>query len=132
MDTFSKKQRSECMSKIRSRNTQPELAVRKVLTGLGFRYRLHRNDLPGKPDIVIPKLKKIIFINGCFWHQHKDCKRSSMPKSNKDYWKPKLERNIEKQKDNIKLLKKDGWSIIVLWECEIQNIQKLREKLKLT
>lgn len=130
MDTFSRKQRSECMSKIRHKDTRPELVARKALTELGYRYRLHRKDLPGSPDIVMPRLKKIIFINGCFWHQHKGCKRSSMPKSNKDYWKPKLEKNIERQKKDVRLLKKDGWSIIVLWECETNNKDKMMKKLE--
>lgn len=120
-DIMTQKQRSLCMSKIKSRNTNPEIAVRKTLSSLKIKYRLHDSDLPGKPDIKIPTKKIIIFINGCFWHQHKNCKRSSMPKSNKIYWKPKLLKNIEKQKSDIKKLKKSGWKVLVVWECETKK-----------
>lgn len=121
MDNLTKAQRKKCMTKITSKNTKPELLVRRVLTEKGIRYRLHVKKLPGKPDIVISKLESAIFINGCFWHQHKNCKRSVMPKTNKSYWKPKLERNMQKQKEDIKQLKNDGWKVNVLWECELKN-----------
>jgi DNA mismatch endonuclease (patch repair protein) len=117
------------MSRIRNKNTKPEITVRKTLTKLGFRYRLHVSKLPGKPDIVISKAKKIIFINGCFWHQHKNCTRQAMPKANIEYWKPKLHRNIEKQEQDIKSLKKSGWRVYKIWECQTKNEQKLTQKL---
>ena len=101
MDNLTKKQRSLCMSKIRSRDTQPEKIVRKALRQCGWSYRLHAGRLPGRPDVVIPKSKTIIFVNGCFWHQHKGCGRRSMPKANVSYWSRKLRRNIEKQKKDI-------------------------------
>jgi DNA mismatch endonuclease (patch repair protein) len=129
MDTFSKQQRSKCMSKIKSKNTMPEKIVQKTLSNLKIRYRLHSVKLPGKPDIVIGKNKIVIFINGCFWHQHKNCKRSSSPKSNTDYWLSKLKRNVEKQKQDISELKKLGWKVIIIWECETINQESLNKTL---
>src|SRR3989344_7645346 len=125
MDKITKKQRSWNMSRIRSRDTLPEKIARKFLSGLNYRYRLHDNKLSGKPDIVIKERKKIIFINGCFWHQHKGCKRRAMPKTNKSYWGNKLRRNVEKQGEDIKKLKKLGWKIKIIWECEAKNSSKL-------
>lgn len=129
MDNLTKLQRKRCMNRIRSKDTNPEVAVRKALTKRGIRYRLHVNKLPGKPDVVISKLKKALFINGCFWHQHAGCRYSVMPKTNKGYWKPKLERNIRRQKENIKQLKKDGWDVHVLWECELKSNKLVSKKI---
>lgn len=117
------------MSRIRSKDTAPEKTVRKMLSELGLRYRLHSKQLPGKPDII-KKDKTAIFINGCFWHQHKGCKRKTMPKENRSYWKPKLERNVAKQKADIKALKNDGWNVGIVWECETSNETKLKKKLQ--
>ena len=127
MDHLTAKERSENMSKIRSKGTKPESAVRKILSKLGAKYRLHDKNLPGKPDIVLPKAKKIIFINGCFWHQHKNCGRLAQPKTSKKYWLPKLQRNIEKQTEDIKQLKKLGWSVDKIWECQTADEQKLKK-----
>lgn len=129
MDNLTKKQRKFCMSRIKSRDTNPETAVRNILTSIGLRYRLNCVKLNGRPDIVISKLKTIFFINGCFWHQHKGCKKVVMPKTNKEYWKNKLERNVEKQASDIKILEKEGWKVYVIWECEIKNKDKLNEKI---
>jgi DNA mismatch endonuclease (patch repair protein) len=129
-DHLTKKERSWNMSLIRSRDTSPEKIVRKVLTNLGVRYRLHSKQLPGKPDIVIKRDKLAIFINGCFWHQHKGCKRKTMPKGNRNYWKKKLERNVAKQKADIKALRKDGWKVGIVWECETRDEDKLKKKLQ--
>jgi len=129
-DHLTKKERSWNMSLIRSRDTSPEKIVRKVLTNLGVRYRLHSKQLPGKPDIVIKRDKLAIFINGCFWHQHKGCKRKTMPKGNRNYWKPKLERNVAKQKADIKALRKDNWKVGIVWECETRDEDKLKKKLQ--
>jgi len=118
------------MSRIRSKDTNPELSVRKILTALGLRYRLHVSRLPGKPDIVIAKWKTVIFINGCFWHQHKGCRRKFVPKTNIDYWKRKLERNVERQKENIKALKKLNWRVIILWECQTGNEKYIIRKIR--
>ena len=117
------------MSLIRSKDTAPEIIVRKLLHSLGCRFRLHKKGLPGKPDIVLKKYKTVIFVHGCFWHQHKRCKRSNIPKSNRVYWKPKLSRNIKRDIQHKTDLKKLGWKTIVIWECETKPIEKLRKKL---
>lgn len=130
MDNLTNEQRRFCMSRIQSKNTQPEKTARKILTQLGWKYRLYNSKLLGKPDIVISKTKTIIFINGCFWHQHKGCKWQAMPKTNIDYWKNKLKRNVEKQKKDIKILKKEGWKIHIIWECETKNKDRITKKLQ--
>lgn len=121
-DTFSPRARKRVMSRITSKNTRPEIDVRKYLYSKGLRYRLHRKNLPGKPDIVISRIKSVIFVNGCFWHHHDGCKRSNWPKSNKDYWIPKIERNIVRDRDNIVRLSSLGWKSITVWECETKNL----------
>lgn len=130
MDNLTKDQRKLCMSRIRSKNTKPEKIVRKILTDLNVGYRLHNPKLPGKPDIVIAKIKTTIFINGCFWHQHKGCKKQAMPKANIKYWKNKLKRNIEKQKEDIKKLKLDGWKVYIIWECQTKDKENLTKKIQ--
>lgn len=129
MDNLTKEQRKRNMSNIKSKNTLPELAIRKALTKKGVRYRLHVNTLPGKPDVVISKLKKVIFINGCFWHQHNGCKRKVMPKTNKDYWRPKLNKNAKRQEEDIKKLREENWKTYVIWECELKNENTLNRKI---
>ena len=126
MDKVSREARSRMMSKIKGKDTAPELLVRNYLHKRGFRFRLHYKDLPGKPDVVLKKYKTCIFVNGCFWHQHPGCKRSNVPKSNKDYWVAKLERNIQRQKQSINSLKEMGYKTFILWECEIINPEKLK------
>lgn len=116
--------RSENMRRIRSKDTSPELRIRSLIFRAGYRYRLHRKDLPGKPDLVFPKLCKVIFVNGCFWHQHK-CKEAHIPKTNRNYWHPKLEKNKIRDKRNYCELRKMGWSVLVLWECKTQSIKAL-------
>lgn len=117
------------MSRISSKHTKPEILVRKALYNLGFRYRLHNKKLHGKPDIVIKKLKIIIFVNGCFWHQHKGCKRQSIPKSNLGYWKNKLKSNVERQKKDIVSLRRLGWKVYLIWECETKKPKVLLNKV---
>ncbi len=124
MDIWSKEKRSECMSKIRSKNTKPELALRKALFARGFRYRVNDIRLPGKPDIVLPKYKTVIFVNGCFWHKHENCKYAYTPKTNTQFWVDKINSNVERDNKNLKELKTMGWNIIVVWECEIRHINK--------
>ncbi len=119
-DTKTQKERSRNMSLIHSTNTRPEEYVRHYLFGKGFRYRKNDKRLPGKPDIVLPKYKTVIFVNGCFWHLH-GCSRSRLPKSNLDYWEPKLKRNIERDKQNYDNLKALGWNVIIVWECELKK-----------
>lgn len=108
------------MSQIKGKNTKIELIIRKKLWSLGYRYRLHKKDLPGKPDLVFPKYKTVIFINGCFWHRH-GCKYTTNPKTRKEFWEIKFKQNIERDKKNISELKKAGWRVLVIWECEIKD-----------
>lgn len=128
-DKLSAKRRSWNMSRIRSRDTNPELTVRKTLTGLGYRYRLHRRDLPGKPDIVLPTHRIAIFVHGCFWHQHTGCIDCSNPKTNTDYWKPKLLGNLQRDRKNRQTLRRLGWMPIVIWECQTRTVDALRKRL---
>jgi DNA mismatch endonuclease, patch repair protein len=129
MDTRSKQVRIENMRRIVSKNTNPELAVRHLLFSLDYRYRLHRSDLPGQPDIVFQARKKAIFVHGCFWHQHAKCRRTHTPKSNLHYWPRKLARNKERDRANRRTLARMGWSVLVIWECEIRNLDKLKSTL---
>ena len=108
------------MSQIRSKDTKPELLVRRFLFAHGFRFRLHRKDLPGKPDIILPKYKTVIFINGCFWHGHNDCKYASIPETNRDFWFVKISGNAERDKINYQLLKELGWKVIEIWQCQLK------------
>lgn len=119
-DNHTKEQRSYNMSKIRSTNSAPEEKVRKYLFSKGFRYRKNVKSLPGCPDIVLPKYKTVIFVNGCFWHMH-NCPRFVWPSTNKEYWEPKIRRNVERDKINIELLQKEGWRVLVVWECELKK-----------
>lgn len=124
MDNHSIEQRHYNMSRINSKNTKPEEQVRKFLFAHGFRYRKNDKRYPGHPDIVLPKYKTVIFVNGCFWHMH-NCKEFVLPKSNLDYWIPKLERNKQRDKENIDKLQALGWNVIVVWECEIKDEDRL-------
>jgi DNA mismatch endonuclease, patch repair protein len=131
LDTLTKVKRSWNMSKIRSKNTKPEIAVRSKLHKAGYRFRLHVKGLPGKPDIVLPKYKTIIFINGCFWHRHKGCKYAYKPKTRVDFWNQKLNRNIKRQGEVLKELRDLEWKVLVIWECEIGNENLIRDRFKL-
>lgn len=130
MDTIPAEKRSIIMSKIRSKDTQPELKVRKLLYSLGFRYRLHGKKVPGKPDIVFKGKKKVIFVHGCFWHQHADCVHGGIPKSRQEYWEPKLLKNIERDQIAQTKLKEVGWDFLIVWECQIDDIELLSKQLK--
>jgi len=133
-DVHSKETRSYNMSKIRSKDTKPELLVRKFLHSQGFRYRLHVKQLPGKPDLVLPKYKTVILIHGCFWHSHEGCHLSSIPKSNTEYWIPKLNRNTLRDHVNEKELTERGWYVVKLWECDLKKnkIEETFERLLLS
>ena len=120
MDVLTPEQRHKNMSRIRGQDTKPEEIVRKYLFSKGFRYRKNDRRYPGKPDIVLPKYRVVIFINGCFWHQHAGCRYASIPKSRQDFWLPKLRGNVERDQQNIDALTKSGWRVIVVWECEIR------------
>ncbi|MFA6104498.1 MAG: DNA mismatch endonuclease Vsr [Victivallaceae bacterium] len=121
--------RKELMALIKSKNTKPEIIVRKLLFHIGYRYRLHREDLPGKPDITLSKYKTVIWVNGCFWHFHKNCPNGHIPKTNTEFWNTKIVRNVERDKENKLKLKKLGWKVIVIWECEVKNESTLVSKL---
>jgi len=131
MDQLSAARRSENMRRIKSRDTVPEMTVRKLVYGLGFRYRLHGADLPGHPDLVFRSRRKVIFVHGCFWHQHAavTCRISRKPHSNTSYWLPKLERNVLRDLQNRSSLRKLGWKVMVIWECETTNTNRLSRKI---
>jgi DNA mismatch endonuclease (patch repair protein) len=131
MDKLDAVRRSSNMRKIRSCDTKPEMLVRKRLHGLGFRYRLYRPDLPGRPDLVFPSRKKVIFVNGCFWHQHPDqrCLDYRIPQSNRAYWVNKLNNNLVRDDRNYADLVRLGWKILIIWECETSNMDDLSEKI---
>ncbi|MCQ9199787.1 MAG: very short patch repair endonuclease [Prochlorococcus marinus CUG1437] len=120
-------QRSRNMSAIKSKNTKPEISVRKLLHSLGYRFRLHRKDLPGSPDIVLPKYKTVIFVHGCFWHRHENCKYASTPKTRSEFWESKFEGNIKRDKINQTNLIKLGWKIIIVWECDLKKTHYLKD-----
>lgn len=121
MDIVSQQTRSKMMASVKSRNTKPEMLVRSLLHRLGYRFRLHRKDLPGKPDIVLPKYKKIIFVHGCFWHQHPGCPKSNRPTTRRAFWEKKLNENVERDKTIVRDLRDAGWSVHVVWECQTKK-----------
>lgn len=135
MDKFSQKKRSEIMAKISRKETKPEILVRKYLFSRGFRYRKNVKTLPGKPDIVLPKYKTVIFVNGCFWHGHKNCKKAALLTTNFNFWKEKIDKNIIRDRKNIHDLKKMGYNVIVVWQCSLtvkkrdETLEKLKESL---
>lgn len=120
-DVFSAEKRSWIMSRVKSKNSLPEMIVRRALHAKGFRYRLHVKSLPGKPDIVLPKYKTVILVHGCFWHMHDNCRKAALPKSKTTWWKQKLELNKQKDAKNIKDLKNLGWKVIVIWQCQLKS-----------
>jgi len=129
MDQLPKSRRSENMRRIRSKNTLPELAVRRIVSALGYRYRLHGERLPGKPDLVFAGRRKAIFVHGCFWHQHRGCIDSHLPKSNRAYWKPKLQRNKQRDVSNKRQLTRLGWRYLVLWECQVKKTEAVSKRV---
>lgn len=128
-DVFQPEERSRIMAKVRGENTSPERLVRSLVHKLGYRFRLHRKDLPGKPDIVLPRHKKVIFVHGCFWHQHEGCPHAARPTSNIEYWNRKLDRNMVRDRENLHKLEYLGWNVLIVWECETRDHEKLLEKL---
>lgn len=131
MDVHSKETRSYNMSMIKGKNTKPEEIVRKYLFAQGFRYRKNDKRLPGTPDIVLPKYKTVIFVNGCFWHKHEGCRYFVWPKNNADFWKEKILHNIDRDKKTYEKLKEGGWNIIIVWECELKKDKREQTLLKL-
>lgn len=127
-DKLTKEKRSANMARIRDRDTKPEMVVRRLVHSMGYRYRLHRKDLPGKPDLVFGPRRKVIFVHGCFWHQH-SCRDGRIPASRQEYWEPKLRRNVERDAEAIRRLEQGGWRVLIVWECETKDIAGLRRKL---
>ena len=130
MDTMTPAERSERMALIRSRHTKPELAVRSLVHGMGYRYRLHAKDLPGHPDLTFKSRRKVIFVHGCFWHLHHNCPKCRLPKSNRDYWKAKLKRNQARDGENVATLAASGWESLTVWECETADEHSLKKRLR--
>jgi DNA mismatch endonuclease, patch repair protein len=131
-DTLTIEQRSKRMGQVRGRDTAPELLVRRLVHAMGYRYRLHRADLPGKPDLVFPVKRRVIFVHGCFWHRHQDpnCKLARMPKSKLDFWLPKLSANAERDARTEAILIEKGWKILVLWECQLNDRPSLEARIR--
>ena len=129
IDTLTSAQRSQLMSRIRSRDTKPEIVVRSLLHRMGYRFRLHRKDLPGRPDVVLPRHRKAILVHGCFWHGH-GCKLGPVPKSNQSYWSPKIAGNRARDARNARALAELGWTVLELWECEIRDLQRTEQRIK--
>lgn len=128
-DVYSKNKRSSVMKSVKSGDTKPELLLRGILHRCGLRYRLHRRDLPGTPDIVLPGFSTTIFVHGCFWHQHPNCKHAVRPASNVDYWNAKLDGNIERDRINVRTLLEAGWNVLIVWECEMRDIPAVLERI---
>ncbi|TCW63390.1 DNA mismatch endonuclease Vsr [Burkholderia sp. SRS-25] len=124
VDFLSRKERSERMARIRGKNTFPELTLRKILHRMGFRYRLHNEKLPGKPDIVLPRYRSVVFVHGCFWHRHEGCRIATLPKSNTQFWVEKFERNVARDARVKVELERLGWRIFIVWECELSSTDK--------
>lgn len=133
VDTVSVARRSEIMSRVRNKDTRPELFVRRLIHNAGFRYRLHVSNLPGRPDLVFPGRKKVIFVHGCFWHSHGGCQNARVPKSRAEFWMTKLESNKERDERNKHALIDEGWDVLVIWECELSDpelLNRIKDFLK--
>lgn len=132
LDTLTVRERSERMSRVRSKDTTPELRVRRLVHGLGYRYRLHAKDLPGRPDLVFRRRRKVIFVHGCFWHRHEGCPRNRIPKSpeRREFWREKLDGNAQRDRRNEASLLRLGWKFLVIWECETSDLEGLANKVR--
>jgi DNA mismatch endonuclease (patch repair protein) len=130
MDVVSTERRSALMSRVRSRDTGPELAVRRAARRLGYRYRLHRRDLPGTPDLIFPRLRKALFVHGCFWHRHEGCRLAYEPKSNGEFWRRKFAGNVARDARKTDELRDRGWDVLTVWECEVHKTAELPETLR--
>ena len=128
-DTVAPQVRSRIMAQVKSKGMKPEMRVRRMLHGLGYRYRLHRKDLPGRPDLVFPARRKVVLVNGCFWHRHDGCGKVRIPAANRDYWVAKLERNHARDIRNAALLAAQGWAVATVWECELRDMPAVAGRL---
>jgi len=129
MDVYGKRKRSEIMARVKGKDTKPEILVRAIVHSLGYRFRLYRRDLPGNPDITFPKHRKVIFVHGCFWHGHKRCPRAARPTTNIAFWRKKLDSNIDRDRRNIGQLRKGGWRVLVVWQCQTRKLETLKRSL---
>ena len=129
-DHLSKTDRSALMGKVRGKDTKPEIVVRKIIHSLGFRFRLHRKDLPGCPDLVFASKRKVIFVHGCFWHRHKRCKRATTPQTHADFWQSKFAANVSRDRRNLNALTKAGWESLIVWECSLKHVERLAGDLR--
>ena len=130
MDVFDKTKRSWIMARVKNKDTAPEITVRSIVHKLGFRFRKNRTDLPGRPDIVLPRHRKVIFVHGCFWHGHKNCKRAGRPASNKAFWRKKLDANIARDKKNAQTLRREGWKVMTIWQCQMRDENRLVNRIE--
>lgn len=130
MDTLSRQRRSEVMARVRAKDTRPEMTVRRLVYGMGYRYRLHRRNLPGVPDLVFGPRRKVVFVHGCFWHRHPGCPNTRTPKSRVDFWRHKLTGNRRRDLANLRCLALSGWSALVIWECELRDLEAVGKRLR--
>ncbi len=130
MDSLTPEERSEIMARVRSKNSRPELFVRKLVFALGYRYRLHARELPGCPDLVFRPRRKVIFVHGCFWHRHNNCALARMPKSRLEFWEPKLKGNKTRDEKSKRALAREGWKVLNIWECEIKDAERLEYRIR--
>lgn len=130
MDSLTPKERSERMALVKSKNTKPEITVRRLVFAMGYRYRLHDARLPGTPDLVFAGRRKALFVHGCFWHRHAGCALARLPKSRLDFWRPKLDGNRQRDARKLRALRRKGWSVLVAWECELTNKDRLARRIK--
>ncbi|SDK03688.1 very short patch repair endonuclease [Billgrantia gudaonensis] len=129
VDSVDRETRSRIMGRVRNKDTRPEMTVRRLVHGAGYRYRLHGKKLPGKPDLVFKSRRKVIFVHGCFWHRHEGCTLARLPKSRLDFWLPKLEANRERDKRNEEHLREMGWDVLIIWECELKDQEALLSRV---
>jgi DNA mismatch endonuclease (patch repair protein) len=130
MDRLTRERRSALMSRIRGKDTAPEKTLRAALHKAGYRYRIHVRDLPGCPDIVFPGRRKVIFVHGCFWHSHPNCRLGALPKSKLSYWKPKLQANVKRDQRNIRKLRRQGWGVLIVWQCKLKKLGGCLSRIK--
>ena len=128
-DIYSQEKRSSIMARVPAAGTKPERVVRQVAHGLGYRYRLHKANLPGRPDLVFPRHRKVIFVHGCFWHGHENCRKAKRPETNRPFWNRKLSRNVKRDQQDVAALRETGWMVLVVWECETRNRAQLSTKI---
>ncbi|HNR34612.1 MAG TPA: very short patch repair endonuclease [Candidatus Hydrogenedentes bacterium] len=130
MDNLTPEHRSWLMRRVRSKNTTPELLVRRIAHSMGLRFRLHRRDLPGTPDLVFPAYNRVVFVHGCFWHRHRGCRFTTTPKTRVKYWKEKFQKNMQRDLRNARKLRRSGWRILVIWQCQTRDVKTIESKLR--